>query len=462
MPDKVSPVGPESVRNTEMTKEELEQQTLALRIKNLARPRWPRYILAALPSVLAICTLVWAFASGYFQTENKLLEIRTQNLLSEEAGLKQSIHELKKKEEELAAERSVLTGQLEEQKRTLNVQRDALLRQFQDDKKKLIEDRQELQNALELDKHKLNIEREILGKERDALKAEVAAAKQQLVLAPVSVRLHELERLGNAASAKSAPVVDIIALLRSDTRHRPEYVTFLKSAAETIDSPVATIALLYALYRGTGDAQWKSQVLEVARAEGAHLYLPTLRLLDEGEWASEDYVDLVSIIMADHDVVRCDRATAQLLGKAICKFPSGLGPLSGFPSVDEYVRAVMIMRKYAEWPVEVYPTIGISTFDGVSAPSCCEGLARLAPDSILVFVAERAMKATKQNWGSTNRRIESLLKEPAVEAAAKKTAFPNLETCSQPDLKKWLADNAKLVELWTEPELLGLRESLKK
>ena len=58
------------------SKEMLEREKLALEIEQLKQPWWrkPTYILAALPTFLAVVSLIYGFANGYFQAAAIKLE----------------------------------------------------------------------------------------------------------------------------------------------------------------------------------------------------------------------------------------------------------------------------------------------------------------------------------------------------------------------------------------------------
>ncbi|HEX8174975.1 MAG TPA: hypothetical protein VF543_07635 [Pyrinomonadaceae bacterium] len=59
-----------------LTKEALELKKLQLEIKDLERPFWkrPAYVLAALPTLLAVITLSVGFINGYFSAQLTKLE----------------------------------------------------------------------------------------------------------------------------------------------------------------------------------------------------------------------------------------------------------------------------------------------------------------------------------------------------------------------------------------------------
>ncbi len=104
-----------------VTTAELERKKLLLEIKDLERPFWkrPTYILAALPTLLAITALTVGFINGFFGAQlTKLdnqkhdLEAQIKEFEEKKAGLysqnERLQHELKKKKDALGMMRSML------------------------------------------------------------------------------------------------------------------------------------------------------------------------------------------------------------------------------------------------------------------------------------------------------------------------------------------------------------------
>lgn len=69
-------------KSTPLTKEDLELQKLLLEVIQLRQPWWkkPAYILAALPTILAICSLLAAYSTGYFQAVATKLDNQRHDL----------------------------------------------------------------------------------------------------------------------------------------------------------------------------------------------------------------------------------------------------------------------------------------------------------------------------------------------------------------------------------------------
>jgi hypothetical protein len=72
-------------KDEQLTKEELERKKLLLEIKDLERPFWkrPSYVLAALPTLLAIGALTVGFINGFFSAQLTKLDNQKHDLQAE-------------------------------------------------------------------------------------------------------------------------------------------------------------------------------------------------------------------------------------------------------------------------------------------------------------------------------------------------------------------------------------------
>lgn len=111
-------------------KEELELQKLLLEIKQLEESWWkkPTYILAALPTVLAIGTLLVGIFTGYFQATALKLENQKHDLEVEVKQFASQKHELHHANQQLLAEREDLNLKIEQTRKNLEDIKDALHR----------------------------------------------------------------------------------------------------------------------------------------------------------------------------------------------------------------------------------------------------------------------------------------------------------------------------------------------
>src|SRR5687767_2687642 len=95
------------------TTEDLEKEKLQLEIAELSRAWWkkPAYIGAALPTILALMTIVYGFVTGYFQSEFRrlqndkaVLEREKATLVQENARLKTEISAIRDEKAQVAVE----------------------------------------------------------------------------------------------------------------------------------------------------------------------------------------------------------------------------------------------------------------------------------------------------------------------------------------------------------------------
>jgi peptidoglycan hydrolase CwlO-like protein len=86
-----------------VSKEELERLKLELEIRKLKDPWWknPAYILAALPTMLAVLTLIYGFTNGYFQAMAVKLENQKHDLQVEKDKLQAEVEDKERKVEEV-------------------------------------------------------------------------------------------------------------------------------------------------------------------------------------------------------------------------------------------------------------------------------------------------------------------------------------------------------------------------
>jgi hypothetical protein len=95
----------ESGERTEKSssREELEREKLTLEIEEMKRPWWrrPSYILAALPTVLAVLALVYGLSNGYFQASAVKLANERRDLEIAKAALQKDVAQLSRIKGEL-------------------------------------------------------------------------------------------------------------------------------------------------------------------------------------------------------------------------------------------------------------------------------------------------------------------------------------------------------------------------
>jgi predicted metal-dependent hydrolase len=109
----------------ELTKEELERRKLLLEIAELKKEWWkkPTYIAALFPTLLALITLAYGFANGYFQASFTKLENQKYDLQKEikvfQEQKEQSSKELEKINNEIIKQQEELSKTIEELKKTL-------------------------------------------------------------------------------------------------------------------------------------------------------------------------------------------------------------------------------------------------------------------------------------------------------------------------------------------------------
>jgi hypothetical protein len=84
-------------------KEDLEREKLILEIQQLKNPWWkkPAYVLAALPTLLAVLSLIYGFANGYFQATATKLENQKHDLQVQKDKLEADIKEFSTRRDEL-------------------------------------------------------------------------------------------------------------------------------------------------------------------------------------------------------------------------------------------------------------------------------------------------------------------------------------------------------------------------
>jgi len=100
--------------NAETALETLEREKLILEIQQLKGQWWkkPAYVLAALPTLLAVLSVVYGFANGYFQAAAVKLENQKHDLQVE-------IREFSKEREELVRQNKELNDQISRQQAQL-------------------------------------------------------------------------------------------------------------------------------------------------------------------------------------------------------------------------------------------------------------------------------------------------------------------------------------------------------
>lgn len=91
-------------------KEDLEREKLRLEIEQLKEVWWkkPAYMLAALPTLLAVLSLIYGFANGYFQATAVKLENQKHELAVQKGELEARVKELTKMRAELEEQRKLI------------------------------------------------------------------------------------------------------------------------------------------------------------------------------------------------------------------------------------------------------------------------------------------------------------------------------------------------------------------
>jgi hypothetical protein len=140
-------------KDVAVSKEELERLKLEIEIKKLKDPWWknPAYILAALPTLLAVLTVAYGFANGYFQATATKLENQKHDLQIEKDKLEADIKEFTEKRDNLSRWNAALIDEIQKKEQTLK-QRDAEHEFFQGivkEAKKLGEENKNLKAEIE-------------------------------------------------------------------------------------------------------------------------------------------------------------------------------------------------------------------------------------------------------------------------------------------------------------------------
>lgn len=114
---------------------ELELKKLALEIAELERPWWrrPAYILAALPTLLAVAALSVGFLNGFFSAQLTKLD-------NQKFALEQQIKEFESRRDQLHQQNDQLSAQLENLKKEIAI-KDAIAAAIPDQqvKKRIME-----------------------------------------------------------------------------------------------------------------------------------------------------------------------------------------------------------------------------------------------------------------------------------------------------------------------------------
>lgn len=100
----------EQIPKPQLTREELERKKIELEIKDLERPFWKRpvYVLAALPTMLAVVTLSVGLLNGYFSASLTKLENQKQSLEVQKHDLETEIKAFEARRSELHLENESL------------------------------------------------------------------------------------------------------------------------------------------------------------------------------------------------------------------------------------------------------------------------------------------------------------------------------------------------------------------
>ncbi len=106
----------EQTPKPQLTKEELERKKIELEIKDLERPFWKRpvYVLAALPTLLAVVTLSVGLFNGYFSASLTKLENQKHDLEVEVKQFQARRTELHTENEELRKEKGTLEARIKQ------------------------------------------------------------------------------------------------------------------------------------------------------------------------------------------------------------------------------------------------------------------------------------------------------------------------------------------------------------
>ena len=114
----------EQTPKPQITKEELELKKLALEIKDLERSFWkrPTYILAALPTLLAVVTLSVGLFNGYFSASLTKLENQKHDLQVEVTNFEAKRDELYSTNDRLKTEKKLLEARVREMQQSYESQ----------------------------------------------------------------------------------------------------------------------------------------------------------------------------------------------------------------------------------------------------------------------------------------------------------------------------------------------------
>jgi len=113
---------------TELTKEELERKKIELEIKDLERPFWKRpvYVLAALPTLLAVGTLSVGLFNGYFSASLTKLDNQKHDVEAQIKDFEAKRDELHTENERLKTEKASVEQKIAELGKTFSVKVEGL------------------------------------------------------------------------------------------------------------------------------------------------------------------------------------------------------------------------------------------------------------------------------------------------------------------------------------------------
>lgn len=216
-----------------LSKEELESEKLQLEIKQLREHWWqkPSYVLAALPTLLAIISLIYGLSNGYFQALAMKLEIDRGNLQSQKSNLEQDIKNF--------------TSQKEELRQTIA---------------NLENERSERQASID---NLLVVQEELKG-QNDKLQSNIKGLEGRLVISTFEAYLDAVKRSPEIINSQEAH--DLANILYKSGPERSRYIELLKGILNSKESS-STLrgTVLQIMYNGTGDSIWLEQFLTLLR-----------------------------------------------------------------------------------------------------------------------------------------------------------------------------------------------------
>jgi hypothetical protein len=286
-----------------LPKEDLERQKLALEIRQLSRPWWKNttYLAILLPTVIAVGTLIEGYASGYFSNQATLRDIKETEHKIETERLEEKREALEKAQQEVTQ----LTAKLGGEKTRLAAEtrrvQESLAEATRKHDAEMVALKQ--QQGKEMAKTEEKFKKE-LAQLTQANQNEIATLED----ATFQSRIDLLKQRQESLSYIEIPAEELIAILqRKDGRYLRAVNAIQGVIADGKTPANLKGAMLYVLFRGTGDPIYRSRLYDLAKVQvvALNIYGPgagaagyVFDILGHGEWSAVERLDLC-ILLAD-------------------------------------------------------------------------------------------------------------------------------------------------------------------